>query len=191
MFSKPLLVDLWWIDPQGNVQMVIKTTELYVYLCKQERHPKTLNNTTIIPHLPAHLPPQHIVLIKYVKNLVTNDDVKDELNSRFESVFAIDSMSGATNERSRHVKIEFLQKNEIDSLLNSAWTNIGSMTSTRYLHTASTLTNGQVLVTGGYTSSAATSGAELCDPTSGNWTTTGSLHTARYENTAATFWFLD
>ncbi|CAF1547104.1 unnamed protein product, partial [Didymodactylos carnosus] len=119
MFSKPLLVDLWWIDPQGNVQMVIKTTELYVYLCKQERYPKTLNNTTIIPHLPAHLPPQHIALIKYVKNLVTNDDVKDELNSRFESVFAIDSMSGATNQRSRHVKIEFLQKNEIDSLLNS------------------------------------------------------------------------
>jgi hypothetical protein len=31
---------------------------------------------------------------------------------KFESVFLIESMSGAINERNHHIKIEFLDKNE-------------------------------------------------------------------------------
>jgi len=63
MFSKPLLFNIWWIDSVGDLQIVIKTTELYFYLCKQERYPKQLLiDIKLIPHPPSHLPPQHVEL---------------------------------------------------------------------------------------------------------------------------------
>jgi len=58
MFSKSLLFDIWSIDSIGDLQSVIKTTELYIYLCEQERYPKELIDIKLIPHLPTHVPPQ-------------------------------------------------------------------------------------------------------------------------------------
>ncbi|CAF4056460.1 unnamed protein product, partial [Rotaria sp. Silwood1] len=42
----------------------------------------------------------------------------------------------------------------------------------RYLHTASVLTNGKVLVAGGYGASGFLNTAELYEPSTGLWTTT-------------------
>ena len=50
-------------------------------------------------------------------------------------------------------------------------------------HTATILTNGTVLVTGGYNDIHLNS-AELYDPSSGLWTTTGSMNNARAGHTA-------
>src|SRR5438128_11789768 len=61
----------------------------------------------------------------------------------------------------------------------------GSLATTRYLHTATLLPNGKVLVAGGFDSSyVASASAELYDPASGTWTATGSLATARESHTA-------
>ncbi|CAF4113469.1 unnamed protein product, partial [Rotaria sp. Silwood1] len=84
-FNKIILFDLWWIDSNGDLQIIIKTTELYVYLCKTERYPKELNGIKIIPHHPSHLPPQHTVIIKWVHHSISNDDIKEVLNSKYES----------------------------------------------------------------------------------------------------------
>jgi hypothetical protein len=46
------------------------------------------------------------------------------------------------------------------------------------------LSNGTVLVTGGFGNSENLASAELYDPASGTWATTGSLNTARYLHTA-------
>jgi hypothetical protein len=54
----------------------------------------------------------------------------------------------------------------------------------RYLHTATLLPNGKVLVVGGYGSSGLLSSAELYDPVSGTWTTTGPMPVARFTHTA-------
>ena len=54
----------------------------------------------------------------------------------------------------------------------------------RYLHTATLLPSGKVLVAGGDTLSDPLSSAELYDPASGTWTPTGSLVTARDYHTA-------
>jgi N-acetylneuraminic acid mutarotase len=54
-----------------------------------------------------------------------------------------------------------------------SWTNTGAMNNARMENTATLLTNGQVLVVGGFVA------ANLYDPTAGNWTTTGSLNTDR------------
>src|SRR5207253_3156403 len=65
------------------------------------------------------------------------------------------------------------------------WAVTGSLNTGRFLHTATLLPSGMVLVAGGLDAGFhATPTAELYDPTSGSWTATGSLNTARYEHTA-------
>ena len=53
----------------------------------------------------------------------------------------------------------------------------------RYAHTATLLSNGKVLVTGGKGSTVVAS-AELYDPATGTWTTTSSMNYARDYHTA-------
>jgi hypothetical protein len=65
---------------------------------------------------------------------------------------------------------------------SGTWTATGSLNTARYIHTATLLPNGKVLVAGGQNGDLAS--AELYDPASGTWTATGSLNTARYDHTA-------
>lgn len=65
------------------------------------------------------------------------------------------------------------------------WTVTGSLNTARFLHTATLLPSGMVLVAGGLDGTFnATPTAELYDAASGTWTVAGSLNTARYEHTA-------
>jgi N-acetylneuraminic acid mutarotase len=73
----------------------------------------------------------------------------------------------------------------------NTWTSAGSMLNPRYQHTASLLSNGQVLVAGGSNATIAScncttflAAAELYESVAGTWTSTGSLNTARYAHTA-------
>jgi WD40 repeat protein len=64
---------------------------------------------------------------------------------------------------------------------------VGSMTNVRYLHTATLLNDGTVLVAGGVgdtTGSNPFAAAEVFDPTSGTFTPTGSMGTPRSQHTA-------
>ncbi len=61
----------------------------------------------------------------------------------------------------------------------------GSLGTARYEATASVLSNGKILIAGGYGSSGALASAELYDPAAGTFTATGSLGTARYQATAS------
>ncbi|CAF4343968.1 unnamed protein product, partial [Adineta steineri] len=64
------------------------------------------------------------------------------------------------------------------------WFYTGNMTNARYWHTASVLSNGKVLVTGGDNGNSLNS-VELYDPSTGTWTTTGSMTNARAIHTAS------
>ncbi|CAF1130663.1 unnamed protein product, partial [Didymodactylos carnosus] len=55
-YALPLLADLWWIDGKGNLRMIIKSNEIYVYLTKKERYPKELLKIKLNPHPPQRLP---------------------------------------------------------------------------------------------------------------------------------------
>jgi N-acetylneuraminic acid mutarotase len=68
--------------------------------------------------------------------------------------------------------------------LLGTWSSAASMAAMRGLHTATLLTNGQVLVTGSFDGSAALSSAELYDPVSNTWSSAGSMATARGAHTA-------
>ncbi len=85
---------------------------------------------------------------------------------------------------------------EIYDPTSNSWTpgsgagSVPSMSTTRFLHTATLLTDGRVLVTGGCTSSCSTASAEIYDPASNSWTPASgagsvpSLSTARNSHTA-------
>ncbi|CAF1058745.1 unnamed protein product [Adineta steineri] len=64
------------------------------------------------------------------------------------------------------------------------WSVTGNMNNARYLHTASVLSNGKVLVTGGLGNSGMLNSAELYDPSTGIWTTTSNMSVARFHHTA-------
>ncbi|CAF1006231.1 unnamed protein product [Adineta steineri] len=88
---------------------------------------------------------------------------------------------------SNHMDIICTYNNIGYILLCGTWTIIGNMSVAREYHTASTLANGSVLVTGGYnTGSSYLNSAELYNPLTGIWTTTGSMNAARYLHTAST-----
>ncbi|CAF3669651.1 unnamed protein product [Adineta steineri] len=59
------------------------------------------------------------------------------------------------------------------------------MTNARYWHTASVLSNGKVLVTGGWNGNIYFNSAELYDPSTGAWITTGIMTNARAIHTAS------
>src|SRR5262245_17571692 len=65
------------------------------------------------------------------------------------------------------------------------WATTGGLHAARYVHTATLLQDGKVLVAGGLgTTGSPLATAELYDPASGTWATTGSLHVARSAHTA-------
>jgi hypothetical protein len=55
----------------------------------------------------------------------------------------------------------------------------------RHEHTSSVLTNGNVLVTGGWGRNDGENSAELYDPSTGTWSTTSSMNDARSDHTSS------
>ncbi|CAF4792174.1 unnamed protein product, partial [Rotaria sp. Silwood2] len=82
--------------------MIIKTTELYIYLCNKDKYPSELFNFKIKPNPPAHLPPQHVIILKWVKNSIVDNDIREELNMTYKSIHSISTMNGTLNDRTRH-----------------------------------------------------------------------------------------
>ena len=63
------------------------------------------------------------------------------------------------------------------------WRATGRLNTARFVHTATLLQNGMVLVAGGIGQTDVPASAELYDPASRTWTATGSLNTARFCHT--------
>ena len=68
--------------------------------------------------------------------------------------------------------------------IDGTWTITGSLETGRFLHTATLLPSGLVLVVGGIDPHNTLRSAELYDPASGSWTPTGNLNTGRFRHTA-------
>ncbi|CAF0906873.1 unnamed protein product [Adineta steineri] len=65
------------------------------------------------------------------------------------------------------------------------WFSTANMTSARTGHKASVLSNGKVLVTGGFHGPNALNSAQLYDPSTGTWVTTSSMNDGRHLHTAS------
>src|SRR5579862_1208521 len=67
---------------------------------------------------------------------------------------------------------------------SGTWAITGSLNTAKEDHTATLLTNGQVLVAGGENSTGFLASAELYNPSTGKWTVTGSMSTPRINHQA-------
>src|SRR5205807_2937916 len=65
-----------------------------------------------------------------------------------------------------------------------AWLPTSSMSTSRIVHTATLLSDGRVLVTGGYDSSSYLASAEIYNPATNNWSSARSMSSARGYHTA-------
>jgi N-acetylneuraminic acid mutarotase len=72
----------------------------------------------------------------------------------------------------------------IQSPKAASFTNTSPMNTARYIHTATLLLNGNMLVTGGLDGNNALADTELYNPANGTWTATNSLNAGRYYHTA-------
>ena len=78
-----------------------------------------------------------------------------------------------------------LASTELFNPVTGTFSAAASLTVPRKYHTATMLSNGKVLLTGGFNmSSGRLASAELYDPATGTFTATGSMATARYSHTA-------
>ena len=78
----------------------------------------------------------------------------------------------------------YLREAELYDPASGIWTVTGSLNRPHYLHTATLLQNGKVLVAGGTSFGGFAKASELYDPASGTWTSTGKLNHGRYWHTA-------
>jgi hypothetical protein len=69
-------------------------------------------------------------------------------------------------------------------VIDPSWTPTGSLNGARYLHTATLLPSGKVLVVGGTDGFTSLSTAELYDPATGTWTPTAAMAISRDSHTA-------
>ena len=74
---------------------------------------------------------------------------------------------------------------ELYDPVTATWTTTGQMPNRHYMHTATLLQNGKVLVAGGESGTNALSTAELYDPNRGSWTPVGPMTIARDYHTAS------
>ncbi len=96
-------------------------------------------------------------------------------------------VAGGTGPRPETFPYPGLASAELYDPATDVWTVTGSLNAGRLLHTATLLSDGKVLVTGGWpdhTHSGIMSSAELYDPATGNWTRTIGMAVGRAGHTA-------
>lgn len=73
---------------------------------------------------------------------------------------------------------------ELYDPVTDSWSIVASLATERYFHTATLLSNGKLLVTGGNNFRGPVGSAELYDPGTNSWSSAGNIATARYAHTA-------
>ncbi|CAF3793852.1 unnamed protein product [Rotaria sp. Silwood1] len=116
---QPLGFHHWWINTTGNILYgVVNDIDLCIYLCDIKHYPTKIDNVTIRPDPPKRLPPQNNIVIKFIPNELCKDDIKEEIKNLYPSIYTIDNMMGTMGSNSRHIRVEFWQKDDYFKIIN-------------------------------------------------------------------------
>jgi hypothetical protein len=124
-YTKPLGFEYWFIDRDGNLQCYTREIELFVFLCDKQNYPDKLRNINIGSNPPKRLPPQRSVILKYVPKDIDIDYIKNEISSKYQSLFNIEEMRGTISGKSRHIRIDLSAHDEYMRILNGGVLAIG------------------------------------------------------------------
>ncbi|CAF0809077.1 unnamed protein product [Rotaria sordida] len=113
----PLGFEYWFINKNGDLTCYTRHTELFVYLCEPLNYPSTLLSTDISPTRPKHLPYHHTLLLKFVPNDITLDEINNVLGSYISSIYNLEEMIGSKTDKARHIRLEVKSIVEYDQLI--------------------------------------------------------------------------
>ncbi|CAF1348165.1 unnamed protein product [Didymodactylos carnosus] len=65
------------VSPQA-----LSSIEIFIYFCNCTHHPTELNNVKLKPILPSKLPVQHAVILKYIDNHLSYEEVKMDIEEK-------------------------------------------------------------------------------------------------------------
>ncbi|CAF2662762.1 unnamed protein product [Rotaria sp. Silwood2] len=123
-YEYPLGFDYWYIDKNGDIACYTRHIELYVYLCDTQNYPSTLCNINIIPSSPKHLPPQYSIVLKFVPNYITQDEIRSEIATYIQSIYNIEEMKGSMTEKYRHIRLELTSSSEYNQIIKNGGVTI-------------------------------------------------------------------
>lgn len=117
-FNQPLGFDHFLIDKNGSLICFTKYIELFIYMCNIDNYPKCLNNVKITPVLPHKLPAENAIILKFIDNYISLEDIQSTVKENLKSVYIIEEMMGTRTYRSRHIRVDLLSKEEYNEIIN-------------------------------------------------------------------------
>jgi hypothetical protein len=118
-YSQPLGFDHYQVDKNGVQVCFTNQIELFIYMCDINNYPDVINDIRIRPVLPSKLPAKNAIILKFIDNKITLEEIKVIVKEKLTSVYAIEEMMGTITYRSRHVRVDLLSKDEYTNILNS------------------------------------------------------------------------
>jgi hypothetical protein len=115
----PIGFEYWYINKEGHLSCYTKHIELFVYLSDRSNYPSQIQEIEILPIQPNHLPPQNSIILKFIPNYITNDEIQNTLTERLKSIYKIDEMKGSKTEKFRHIRIDLKSNSEYEQVLKN------------------------------------------------------------------------
>lgn len=118
-FKQPFGFDYWFINKEGHLICYTRHIELFIYLSEPNHYPSKINDINIIANKPKHLPTQNTLILKFIPNYISSEEVQNELNIHFTSIYNIEDMKGSKTEKYRHMRVEFKSIFEYEQILKN------------------------------------------------------------------------
>ncbi|CAF3369255.1 unnamed protein product [Rotaria socialis] len=101
------------------MMVLTKCMEIFIHLCILLNYAQEINNITIESQLPKCLPPPFSVLIKFVHNHISIDEIRQEVKGKYFSQYSCNELIGTKTHRTRHVRIDFTERNDYNTILKN------------------------------------------------------------------------